>query len=155
MTQAEPSAQWGIPIPVVSFLMAFRSADISPKQQANSVTNLARAAVALRARAGATLKRKLPDADAFPPLEPLADDAEELKQLEPLTGTEVEKCPGNVFQRPHAVPSRDDMDATARRHQLSPAHRARLNASRHYPVSITHGPLGTGKTRGAIALAEM
>ena len=103
----------------MSYLMAFRSADIGPEQEADSAANLARALAGLRARAGATLKRELPDVDAFPPLAPPDGDANAPTYLQPFTDTEMEKCPGQAFQRPRAVPSKDDMEATAQRHQLS------------------------------------
>ena len=101
MLHANPDHLLGTRITPLQYVLGFRGASRVGKQHANSVAQQANSAARLRGRAGATLITRIPNTDG--PRDP------EGEEHRPFGDAEVVGDAGSVFQRPHPVPSQEQV----------------------------------------------
>ena len=88
----------GTAVPIIPYLLSFRSQDQADKATANSIAALAAAGDSLRQRAADTLGESVGDPDR-PHASAIPSGGD------PITDEDVQRTTGHVFQRVHPAPT--------------------------------------------------
>ena len=123
----------GTTVPLIPFLLSFRSQDQADKAMANSIADMAGAGDALRQRAADTLDEPVPDPDRrHVPAVPSGG--------EPITDDDVTQSVGHVFQRVHPAPGLEQTWDAINQAGLNRSQSQVLLKSRDVLVLLVHGP---------------